>query len=40
MAEEKRRREKEPKIDFIINEPERIDSLLETKPKKAQNEQI
>jgi len=40
MAEEKRRRVKEPKIDLVINEPERIALSPETKPKKAQTEQI
>ena len=38
MAEEKRRRETEAKIDFIINEPERIALTPETKPKKNQTE--
>jgi hypothetical protein len=35
MAEEKRRHEMEPKIGFIINEPEGIAVTPETKPKKA-----
>jgi hypothetical protein len=38
MAEENRRREKEPKIDFIINEPERIALPPKTEPKKGQAE--
>jgi len=38
MAEEKKRRETEQKIDLIINEPERIALPPETKPKKAQTE--
>ena len=34
MAEEKRRREREPKIEFIINELEGIALSPETKPNK------
>jgi len=35
MAEENRRRDKDPKIDFIINEPERI-APPKTENKKGQ----
>ncbi|MGB8780870.1 MAG: hypothetical protein WCD81_09530 [Candidatus Bathyarchaeia archaeon] len=36
MAEEKRRRQAEGKIDSIINEPEGIAVAPETKPKEDQ----
>jgi hypothetical protein len=36
MAEEKRRLKTEPKIDFTINEPERIAVTHEAKPKEGQ----
>jgi len=35
MAEEKKRRKTELKIDFTINEPQRIELPPETKRKKA-----
>jgi hypothetical protein len=36
MAEEKRRRESEPKIDSIVNDSVGVTVTLETKPKKGQ----
>jgi hypothetical protein len=36
IAEEKRRRQNEQKIDFIIDEPEKIVVIPETKDKERQ----